>query len=99
MAARECEIEMTLEILDEVAFLFVEQFDTYDRIRFNNVIKAKTAISASRLIVSDSGGYYHLGAGLSFHVDKPILWAVSAISAAATGTNNYLSYPSCTKRI
>ena len=27
MAARECEIEMTLEILDEVAFLFVQQFD------------------------------------------------------------------------
>ena len=27
MTARECEIEMTLEILDEVAFLFVEQFD------------------------------------------------------------------------
>ena len=27
MAARECEIQMTLEILDEVAFLFVEQFD------------------------------------------------------------------------
>ena len=72
--------------------------NTYDRIRFNNAIKAKTAISASRLIVSDSGGYYHLGAGLGLHVDKPILWAVSAISAAATGTNNYLSYPSCTLR-
>ena len=27
MVARECETEMTLEILDEVAFLFVEQFD------------------------------------------------------------------------
>lgn len=27
MAARESKIEMTLEILDEVAFLFVEQFD------------------------------------------------------------------------
>ena len=27
MAARESEIEMTLEILDDVAFLFVEQFD------------------------------------------------------------------------
>ena len=27
MAARECETEMTLEILDEVAFLFMEQFD------------------------------------------------------------------------
>ena len=72
--------------------------NTYDRIRFNNAIKAKTAITASRLIVSDSGGYYHLGAGLSFHVDKPILWAGSAISAAATGTNNFLSFPSCTLR-
>ena len=72
--------------------------NTYDRIRFNNAIKAKTAITASRLIVADSGGYYHLGAGLSFHVDKPILWAGSAISAAATGTNNFLSFPSCTLR-
>ena len=72
--------------------------NTYDRIRFNNTIKAKTAITASRLIVSDSGGYYHLGAGMGFHVDKPILWAGSAISAAATGTNNFLSFPSCTLR-
>lgn len=72
--------------------------NTYDRIRFNNAIKAKTAITASRLIVSDSGGYYHLGAGMGFHVDKPILWAGSAISAAATGTNNFLSFPSCTLR-
>lgn len=72
--------------------------NTYDRIRFNNAIKAKTAITSSRLIVSDSGGYYHLGAGMGFHVDKPILWAGSAISAAATGTNNFLSFPSCTLR-
>ena len=48
--------------------------------------------------MADSDGYYHLRAGLGFHVDKPILWAGSAISAAATGTNNYLSYPSCTLR-
>ena len=33
-----------------------------------------------------------------FDVDKPILWAGSAISAAATGTNNFLSFPSCTLR-
>ena len=72
--------------------------NTYDRIRFNNAIKAKTAISASRLIVGDSGGFFHLAAGSVFDVDKPILWAVSAITAAATGTNNYLSYPSCTLR-
>ena len=35
---------------------------------------------------------------MGFHVDKPILWAGSAISAAATGTNNFLSFPSCTLR-
>ena len=72
--------------------------NTYDRIRFNNSIKAKTAISASRLVVGDSGGFFHLAAGSVFDVDKPILWAVSAIAAAATGTNNYLSYPSVTLR-
>ena len=72
--------------------------NTYDRIRFNNVIKAKTAISASRVIVGDLGGYFHLAAGSIFDVDKPILWAGSAITAAATGTNNYLSFPGCTLR-
>lgn len=70
----------------------------YDRIRFNNAIVAKTAISASRLIVGDSGGYFHLAAGSIFDVDKPILWAASAITASATATTNYLSYPSCTLR-
>ena len=72
--------------------------DTYDRIRFNNSIKAKTAITASRLIVGDATGFFHLAAGSIFDADKPILWAGSAITAAATGTNNYLSYPSCTLR-
>ena len=72
--------------------------NTYDRIRFNNSIKAKTAISASRLVVGDSAGFFHLVAGSVFDVDKPILWAVSAINAAATGTNNYLSYPGVTLR-
>lgn len=72
--------------------------NTYDRIRFNNVIKAKTGISASRLIIGDSEGFFHLAAGSVFDVDKPILWAGSAITAAATGSNNYLSYPSCTLR-
>ena len=72
--------------------------NTYDRIRFSNVIKAKTAISASYVIVGDSGGYFHLAAGSIFDVDKPILWAGSAITAAATGTNNYLSFPGCTLR-
>ena len=72
--------------------------NTYDRIRFNNAIKAKTAISASRLLLGDESGFFHLAAGSVFDVDKPILWAGSAISAAATGTNNFLSFPSCTLR-
>ena len=70
----------------------------YDRMVLANAIKAKTAISASRLIVGDSSGYFPLAAGSIFDVDKPLLWAGSAIAASATGTNNYLSYPSCTLR-
>jgi len=70
----------------------------YDRMMLANAIKAKTAISASRLIVGDTSGYFHLAAGSIFDVDKPMLWAGSAISASSTGTNNYLSYPSCTLR-
>jgi hypothetical protein len=72
--------------------------NTYDRIKLNNIIKAKTAIAASTLIVGDSNGFFKLVAGVSFDIDKPILWASSAIAAAATGTNNYLSMPNCTLR-
>lgn len=68
--------------------------DTYDRVRYNRAILAKTAITASRLIVSDSGGYFHLAAGSVFDIDKPILYAGSAITAGATGTTNYSAYPS-----
>ena len=73
--------------------------NTYDRIRLNNAIKAKTAIAAPRLIVGDSDGYYSLEAGVSFDIDKPILWAASNISANATSNNTYLGYPSCSLRI
>ena len=72
--------------------------NTYDRIRFINSIRAKTAITAYRLIVGDSDGFFHLAAGSIFDVDKPILWASSAINAGTNGTNNYLSFPSCTLR-
>lgn len=72
--------------------------NTYDRIRLNNSITAKSAISSSRLIVSDAGGYFHLAASVPFDVTKPILWAASAVTAGATATTNYLSYPSCTLR-
>ena len=60
-------------------------------LRMYNAIKAKTAITAGFLIVSDEEGYYHLGPGVSFDVNTPILYAGSTLAAAATGTNNYLS--------
>lgn len=72
--------------------------NNYDRIRLNNAIKAKNAISASRLIVSDADGYFHLAPSVPFDITKPILWAGSAVSAGATDTHTYLSYPGCTLR-
>ncbi len=70
----------------------------YDRIRLNNTIKAKSAISASHFIVSDDGGYFHLAGGSVFDITKPILWCSTAISAGGTGSNNYISLPSLTLR-
>jgi len=69
--------------------------NTYDRIRFNNNIVVKTAISADRLIVGDDSGYFHFAAGITFNIDKPILLAKTAKAAGATDcNNNYLSIPS-----
>ena len=48
--------------------------------------------------MGDAEGYFHLAAGSVFDADKPILFASSSIAAGATGTNNYLSFPSCTLR-
>lgn len=70
----------------------------YDRIRLNNSIKAKSAISASYFIVSDDSGYFHLAGGSVFDITKPILWCSTAISAGGTGSNNYISLPSLTLR-
>lgn len=72
--------------------------NTYNKLRFEQSIKAKTAISASRFIVGDSGGFFHLAAGSTFDITKPILWAVAAIAAGATGTNNLLAAQSLTLR-
>ena len=63
----------------------------YNRLRFEQAVLAKTAITASRIIVGDANGYFHVAAGVSFDITKPILWASSAIAAGATGTNNYLA--------
>lgn len=74
-------------------------FDSGDsKLRLEQAVKAKTAISASRFIVGDSAGYFAIAAGVTFDITKPILWASSAISANATGTSNFLAINGCTLR-
>lgn len=72
--------------------------NNYDRVRLNNAIVAKSAITAGYLVVGDASGYYHLAAGCAFNINRPILYAGSAIAASKTGTNNYLCYPSINLR-
>ena len=72
--------------------------NTYDRIRMSNAVLAKSAITTSRIIVSDESGYFHLAESKPFLISKPILWAASSFSAGTYGSNNYLSYPNCTLR-
>lgn len=72
--------------------------NTYNRIKFENAVKAKAAISASRFIVGDGAGYRMIAGGVVFDITKPILWAASAISSGKTGTNNYLAMNSLTLR-
>ena len=67
----------------------------YDRLRSAASIKAKSAITAYRLIVGDSTGFYHLAPLVPFDVSRAVLYAYSAIAANASSVNCYLSYPSC----
>lgn len=67
--------------------------NTYDRIRYSVVIKAQSAIVANNIIVGTSSGYKHLKVGTAFDISYPILFADSAISANATGNNNYIAVP------
>ena len=72
--------------------------NTYDRIRLNNSITAKSAVTTGYLIVGDATGFFHLAASTAFDVNKPILYCGTTLAAAATGSNNYLSYPSVNLR-
>ena len=72
--------------------------NTYDRIRLNNSITAKSAVTAGYLIVGDATGFFHLAASTAFDVNKPILYCGTTLAAAGTGSNNYLSYPSVNLR-
>lgn len=66
-----------------------------DRLRFQNNIKTnKQYIWDSRLLVSDSQGYFPLRNGVTFDRDKAILWAGSKLNPwiNTSSNNNYISY-------
>lgn len=71
--------------------------NTYDRLRYNQAIKAgSAAIVAKNIIVGSaetSGAYIHLKSGSTFDITYPILYASDAIAANGTGTANYLAIP------
>ena len=64
--------------------------DTYNRTRWQNVITASTAITSGRIICGTASGYKNIAANITFDISYPLLYAGSAIAAAATGDNNYL---------
>lgn len=53
-------------------------------------LKAESAIVAGNIIVGTDAGYKHLKLGTAFDTRYPVLYAASAISAASTGSNNYI---------
>lgn len=60
--------------------------------RYNSAIYAAAAITAGNIIVNTGTGYKHLNTGEAFDITMPILYAGSAISSGATGSNNYVGY-------
>ena len=64
--------------------------DTYNRTRMQNVICAAAAITAGHIICGTASGYKNIAASVAFDLAYPLLYAGSALAAAATGDNNYL---------
>lgn len=68
--------------------------NTYDRVRFQNNVLAKSAITSANIIVAnDNTGYFHLKTGSTFDLTYPILYAGSSFAAAANSNNTYLTIP------
>ena len=64
--------------------------DTYNRTRLQNDITAATAITSGRIVCGTASGYKNIAASVTFDMAYPLLYASSAIDAAATGNNNYI---------
>lgn len=70
----------------------------YDRVRFNNAIKALKRIARGNIIASDGNGYFPVASGETFNIAYAILYGTGAVSAGSTATSFYQNYPSVSLR-
>lgn len=65
----------------------------FDKLQLNSNIKAKNAITANKIIVGTTEGFFHLASNTSFNINYPILYSTTAISAGTVSSSVYFSYP------
>ncbi len=68
--------------------------NTYNCIKFDNYTWSKKAIPAGSIVVGDKDGYEPIAAGVSFSVNLPILYHISALAKSKRDSDFYLCYPS-----
>ena len=60
-------------------------------IAYYNNVKAKTALTAEKIIVGDSSGYSVIASGVTFDLSYPILWTTAAVSSGSANYANMYS--------
>ncbi|MBQ3762698.1 MAG: hypothetical protein II875_11910 [Clostridia bacterium] len=68
--------------------------NTYNCIKFDNYTWSKKAIPAGSIVVGDKDGYEPIAGGVSFSVNLPILYHISALAKSKRDADFYLCYPS-----
>ena len=63
--------------------------NNYDRLRYQNAVKAAAAISSSRLCVGTNAGYIMAAANATFDITYPLLFSGGAVESGATSNNFY----------
>ena len=92
---------MIAMIYDGTQWIVVNPYtdnNNYDRIRYNNNIKANGAIANGDIIVGTANGYVKATAGVSFDVNYPILRSAAAIAQGGVSKSAYITMPSTTLR-
>lgn len=70
----------------------------YDRVRYNNSIKALKRIARGNIIASNGTGYFPVASGETFNIAYAILYGYGSVSAGGTATTFYSNYPSVSLR-